>query len=92
MLCNRCRKSKEREAICAADDGAAPPLSQRGPALPWGHLGGSEALMPPGLRQVCFSCALLTPTLHLIYTVNVLLFSNARLPTPSQGPQYTALQ
>ena len=50
--CNLCRKSKEREAIFAADDGAAPPLSQRGPALPWGHLGGSEALMPPGLRQV----------------------------------------
>ena len=54
-VCHGChlgRKSKEREAIFAADDGAAPPLSQRGPALPWGHLGGSEALMPPGLRQV----------------------------------------
>ena len=46
--------SKQRDAIFAADDGAAPPLSQRGPALPWGHLGGSEALMPPGLRQVRF--------------------------------------
>ena len=47
------RKSKERDAIFVADDGSAPPLSQRGPALSWGHLGGSEGLTPPGLRQVC---------------------------------------
>lgn len=45
------RKCKKREAIAAADDGAAPPLCQRGPALPWGHLHGTEQLLASDLRR-----------------------------------------
>ena len=60
-----CRRQKEKEAICAADDGSAPPLhllqrSERQTkvaAYPWGALHATEHLGPGSAFRQMKACS-----------------------------------